>query len=214
MPSDVGIANLALTKLGATRILSLGDASAQARVMNAIYTSVRDAELRRYRWKFAITRLQLPALVAAPDWGYQYQYPLPDDFLHLVQVNEWYFRGGKWRAPWSVEKNRILTDIQAPLKIRYVARITDAQQFDPLFVQMFACKLAWEACEQITQSSSKKQEVQQEYNFAMKEAYRQDAIENPPDEMPWGSWLDSREHDGCWPQGVDGGLYPSGFEIL
>lgn len=214
MASNVSIANRALTKLGATRILSLTDASAQARTISSMFEDVRDAEIRRYRWKFATTRVQLNALVAAPDWGYQYQYPLPADFLHLIQVNEFYVRTGKWRAPWSVERGNILCDFTAPLKIRYTAKITDPAKFDPLFVEMFACKLAWEACEQITQSSTKKQQIQEEYKFARDEAVRQDAIENPPDEIPWGSWLDSREGETVWPYGDDGGPGASGFVVL
>jgi hypothetical protein len=60
---------------------------------------------------------------------------------------------------------------------------------------VLACKLALEACETLTQSGSKYEAAANGYKFALAEAARQDAIENPPDELPWGSWLDSREAD-------------------
>ena len=66
MAGKVEIANRALTKLGAERILLLTDPSKEARVMNAMFDTVMDAELRRHRWKFALKRATLPALVATP----------------------------------------------------------------------------------------------------------------------------------------------------
>jgi hypothetical protein len=48
--SAVQIANLALTKLGEHRILSLTDDSKQARCINALFDLWRDSELARQRW--------------------------------------------------------------------------------------------------------------------------------------------------------------------
>ena len=193
MAGKVEIANRALTKLGAERILLITDPSKEARVMNSMFDTVFDAELRRARWKFAIKRTTLPALVATPEWGYAYAYQLPSDLLALVQVNEFYLRGLKQKTLWTIESGQILTDLAAPLKVRYIRRVDNLGVLDPLFVEVMACKLAYEACETLTQSSQKRQQAGEEYRFAMDEAVRQDAIENPPDELPWGSWLDSRE---------------------
>lgn len=193
MAGKVDIANRALTKLGAQRILLLTEASNEARVMNSMFDSVLDAELRRHRWKFAIKRDSLPALADAPAWGYSFSYPLPSDYLALVQVNDFYLRGLKQTRPWEIEGGKILTNFQAPLKIRYVSRVADITLADPLFAEVLACKLAMEACEALTQSPQKRQMAQEEYKFAVTEAVRQDAIESPPDELPWGSWFDSRE---------------------
>jgi hypothetical protein len=195
MASDVTIANRALTKLGADRILLLSDETQAARVINSMFYDVRDAEIRRYTWKFSIKRTSLSALVEAPAWGYQYQYPLPDDYLGLVQVNEFYSRPRDRKAPWSIEGGLLLCDFEAPLNVRYKARIENAALFDALFVEVFACKLAMEACEALTQSSTKHDAAAQAYKFALSEAARQDALENPPEEFPWGSFLDAKEAD-------------------
>ena len=188
------IANYALSKLGEEPVLLLTDDTKPARLLNRIFDQVRDAELRRSRWKFSLKRAQLVALVSAPDWGFAKQYPLPADFLSLVQVNDIYVRPlSKQRGPWSLEGGLLLTDIPAPLKVRYVAQITNTGLFDPLFVEALACKLAMEAGETLTQSETKRARAADEYKYALSEAQRQDAIETTPDEMPWGSWLDARE---------------------
>jgi hypothetical protein len=67
MPSDTEIANMALAKLGEVQqLLALTDNTNQGRVMNRIYAQVRDAEVRRYNWKFAIKREKIIALVSNP----------------------------------------------------------------------------------------------------------------------------------------------------
>jgi hypothetical protein len=205
MAGKVEIANRALTKLGAERILLITDPGKEARVMNSMFDTIMDAELRRHRWKFAIRRATMPALVAAPDWGYAYAYQLPADFLALVQVNEYYLRGLKQKTLWTMEGGQILTDLPAPLKIRYIRRVDNFALLDPLFVEVLACKLAFEACETLTQSAQKRQLAGEEYSFAISEAVRQDAIENPPDELPWGSWNDSREAQGTYAGGPSAG---------
>jgi hypothetical protein len=207
---------MALAKLGEVQqLLALTDNTNQGRVMNRIYAQVRDAEVRRYNWKFAIKRVQLMALVSGPDWGFQYQYPLPSDFLKLIQVNDYYIQPySKQKALWSIEGGNVLTDLQAPLKVRYVQRVTNAGLFDPLFAEAFACKLAFEACIPLTQSATRKQELADQYKFAINEAMRVDAIENPPDDLPWGSWLDSREGPNVGLDASGWSAYPSSTEVL
>lgn len=220
MSNDTAIANRALTKVGDQRILSLLDDTNAGRTLNSMFTLVRDAELRRHRWKFSITRTSLLALVTAPAWGYQYQFPLPSDYLALVQVNDFYVRPmSKNAAPWSIERSSdgtgtvLLTDLAAPLYVRYVSRVEDSSLFDPLFVESFACKLAYEACEALTQSNTKKDSLAKDYQFSLTEAVRVDAIELPPDELPWGSWLESREGASVGLKGSSQFYGTSGFTV-
>lgn len=215
MASQVSIVNRALVKLGESTVLLITDNVKQARTMAAIFDDTRDAELRANRWKFAIKRAQLSALVDAPAFGYSQQYELPDDYLAMVQVGEFYLRTGmKQRAPWSIEGRRLLTDMSAPLSIRYVSRVTDTSQFDALFVDALACRLAMEACEALTQSDTKFQRLAAMRKESLDQALRVDAIENPPDELPDGTWLESRTGLSVRIGSPDGGLWPSGVEVL
>ena len=198
MASDVQIANRALTKLGARRILSLNDDVKEARAINSMFELVRDSELRAHPWNFAMTRASLAALVATPAWGFAYQFQLPADCLRVLQVNEEYYVANltdyrtRLDVPFQIEGGKVLTDVVAPLKIRYVARIEDTQAWDTCFVEAFASKLAYETCEEITQSNTKKQEIAADYAMMIKQAKRMDAIENPPDPFADDSWLLSR----------------------
>ena len=198
MASQVEIANRALTKIGEARILSLSDDVEAARVIDAQWDIVRDAELRARNWNFSITRASLPALVAAPSWGFDRQFQLPSDCLRVLQVGEFFpgpsmsdYRNAS-EAAWQIEGGKILSDEAAPLKIRYVARIEDTGSWDALFVEAFACRLAVEICERITQSNTKRQLAWDEYKEAVRMAVRADAIENPPEPMPDDSWMLSR----------------------
>lgn len=198
MASQVEIANRALTKIGEARILSLTDDLEAARVVSSLWDIVRDSELRARNWNFSLTRASLPALVTTPAWGFYYQYQLPSDCLRVIQVDE-FFPGpsmsdyrNRSEAQYQIEGGKILTDLAAPLKIRYVARIEDTGSWDAAFVEVFACKLAVEVCERLTQSNTKRDLAWNEYGEALKAAVRADAIENPPEPLPDDSWMLSR----------------------
>lgn len=199
MASDVQIANSALTKLGAARITALTDNTKEAREINAIYELRRNKLLRSFNWSFAMTRAQLSALADAPSWGYSYQYQLPADCVRVVQVNDLWvipsaadFIGGPDSEPYQIEGRTIVTDFSAPLKIRYVQKVTNPGTFDDCFVETLAYDLAHEACEAITQSSTKKADMRQGRKDEIMEAIRANAIELPPQTMADDSWIASR----------------------
>lgn len=198
MASKTDIANRALTKLGDDRITDLLDDTERARTLNSMYDNVRDAELRAHVWNFAVRRASLPRLATVPAFGYGYEYQIPSESLRLIQVGEWwnwwgledYVSGST--AEFQVEGRKILTDYNAPLQIRYIARVDDPGLYDSMFIESFACRLALESCERITQSNTKMQSIQQQYDASIKAAYRIDAIENPPQQLPDESWILSR----------------------
>lgn len=199
MASQVDIANLAFVALGANRITSFDDGSKNANTVKAIYDQTRDAELRRHLWNFAMTRDSLAALSDEPEFGFDLMYQLPSDCLRLVQVGEYFHVVAnlsdaldRSEQPYQLEGRRILTDLAAPLSIRYIAQVTDTTQYDALFVQALGKRLALEMCEALTQSTTKKETIQQDYADIINEAKRTDAIENPPENLPDDSWLLSR----------------------
>lgn len=198
MASVIQVANRALTKLGAARIISLNDNNKQARAISSCFEDLRDAELRAHRWQFAIKRDSLPALVAAPAYGFQYQYQLPADFIRLDQINDQYPDTimdnyiGTETAEWAIEGNKILTSLGAPLKIRYGYRVEDPNQWDPLFREALACRIAAELCEDLTQSDTKKQNAWAEWKRAINTAISVNAIERIPQMPPDDQFIISR----------------------
>lgn len=202
MASQVEICNRALTKLGAARITALTDNSKSARVMASLWDTVRRSELRRRNWGFAMARDSLPASATAPAWGFANAFPLPSDFLRLSQVNDTFAVPSltDYRqeddAAWSIERVGgvvcICCDFDAPLKVRYVVDVTDPAQFDALFVEALASKLAYEACYEITQSRQGMEAAMQDYKAAITDAARNNAIEKAPAGLPDDSWIMGR----------------------
>lgn len=185
--SDVAIANLALQKLGAKRIESLTQDHPNARSLNTAYTSIRDAELRRYAWGFSVARASIAADGAQTTWGSWNRFSLPNDFIRLIRDDE------TGQAPdWRIEGLYIVTADAAPLQIRYISRVTDPNAFDSLFLEAFACKLALQTCKEITGSTTTKTDVNGDYRFAIAEATRVGAIEKEAQQFPEDDWIGAR----------------------
>ncbi|HET6890538.1 MAG TPA: hypothetical protein VFH31_05500 [Pyrinomonadaceae bacterium] len=198
MSSQIDIANRALTKLGADRIISLDDDVKAARAILSMWDIVRDAELRAHNWSFSIKRAALAASVTTPAYGYEYQYPVPADFLRLLSVGEYYppvsltdYRQSD-DSEWRIEGRSILHNDSGPLYIRYVYRVEDTSQWDSAFVESFACRLAAELAEDLTQSNQKRELAWQERKQAISDAIRTNAIELPPEPLADDTWIMTR----------------------
>lgn len=193
MTSQVKLANRALTKIGSARITSLDEDSKAAATINSMFQDVLDAELRAHNWHFSKTRALLPKLSTPPLFGFSYAYQLPSDFLKLIQIGDFpIYPRADTRGLFSIEDGQLLTDIDAPLPLRYIKRVTDVNKLDALFAETFACRLAFESCEAITQSATKKQAASAEYADALKNAIRANAIERPSQAIVDDTWLESR----------------------
>lgn len=194
--SNVAIANLALQKLGADRIESLTQDHPNARSMNACFERVLEAELRRYDWAFAITRASLAADASDTLWGGWNRFPLPNDYLRLLLDDEslgvvdWRIEG-KYE-PGAEPELCIVTKDAAPLDIRYIARVTDPNAYDALFIESFACKLAVQTCKEITGSTGAVQEIRDQYKVAINEAKRLGSIERAEKDPPEDEWIEAR----------------------
>ena len=198
MAGQIEIVNRALFKLGALPLASMGDNNKQARIMSGLWETVRRAELRRHFWSFALRRALLPALSSTPAWGYARAYQLPADFLRIVQVGELSLSpsAADYRnaddSPYAIEGATLLCDEAAPLRIRYIADVPDPGAFDALFVEALAAKLAYEACEGITQANEKRNMASEDYKAAIKAASLVNAIEKPSRGIADDAWMTSR----------------------
>lgn len=199
MTSKVAIVNRALTKLGASRIVAITDNTKEAREMAATFDIVRDSELRKNRWSFSIKRAELAADVTAPLFEYSHRFLLPSDYLRGLMVGTAWpgldmsdYRTGPGGADWAIEGGYLLFNSAGPLRLRYLSRVEDTAIWDSSFVEAFACKLAVETCEAITQSSEKRQLAKSEYDEAITAAKRAGGIELPPQAIADDSWVIGR----------------------
>lgn len=185
--SKVAIANGALQKLGAARISSLTQDHPNARSINAAYDRIRRRLIRQYAWSFAIRRDSIAKDAAQTLWGEKNRYTLPNDYLRLLRDDE----TGIFKD-WRIEGLFIVTADASPLEIRYVADIDDPNLYDSLFADALSTALAYECCEEITQSTSRKESIREDQRALINEAKRIGAIEKEADEAPEDDWIAAR----------------------
>lgn len=176
--SEVAIANRALSYLGAASITSLDDDADRAAKIKAGLPFARDAVLRQYPWNCATRRAILPALAQAPAYEFARAFQLPVDCLRVIALDGDVRYGVKWR----VEGRALLTDAEAPLRVRYIAQVTDAATLDPLLADAIAARLAADLAYAITQNAGLAEKMTRLAEARAIEARRIDAVEASQDE--------------------------------
>lgn len=189
MASKVEICNRGLQKLGATRITAMDENSVNARACDAAYDSLRQAELRANVWSFALDRASIAADAAEPAFGMAYSYTQPSDCLRVLDP---YPFDDFADRDWQIEGRKIYTDMTAPLEIRYIKDVTEANTMDALFREALAARIAIELCEQLTQSNTKKEALKAEYKEIIATARKVNAFEKIAQTPPEDSWITSR----------------------
>src|ERR1700687_519477 len=71
---------------------------------------------------------------------------------------------------WTFENNFFVTLDAGVIIFRFAADITNAAEFDPLFVEGLGARMAEELCQPLTQSTEKKQDCKDDYKKVMGEA--------------------------------------------
>jgi hypothetical protein len=169
MASVVDICNGALNQLGASTILSLTEDSKNARLCNARYTQVRDSLFRSHPWNCLQKRVQLAADTTAPAWGFTSAYTLPADCLRLLRILD-------YDSNHKVEGRKILTN-NSSMKILYVARIEDPNEYDELLRETISAALAADIAYAVTSSNPVAQNMYNLYQTKLKDARFVDATE-------------------------------------
>ena len=169
MASVVDICNGALNQLGASTILTLTEDSKNARLCNARYTQVRDSVFRSHPWNCLQKRVQLAADTDAPAWGFTQQYTLPADCLRVLTILD-------YDADYKIEGRKILTD-NSNMKILYIARITDPNQYDELLRETLSAALAADIAYAVTSSNPTASNMYNLFKDKLKEARFVDATE-------------------------------------
>ena len=169
MASIVDINNAALNQLGASTILSLTEDSKNARICNARYTQIRDAVFRSHPWNCLQKRQELAADTTAPAWGYSFKYDLPGDCLRLLRILD-------YDSDHKVEGRSILSN-NSSMKILYISRITDPNQYDELLRETISAALAADIAYAITSNNTTQQNMIALYQDKLRDARFVDSTE-------------------------------------
>ena len=169
MASVVDICNGALNQLGASTILTLTEDSKNARLCNARFTQVRDAVFRSHPWNCLQKRVQLAADSDAPAWGFTTQYTLPADCLRVLTILD-------YDADYKIEGRKILTD-NSTMKILYISRIEDPNEYDELLRETLSAALAADIAYAVTSSNPTASNMYNLFQDKLKDARFVDSTE-------------------------------------
>ena len=175
--TPLDIANMALAVLDEAPIDSLDQDVKAARLINLHFDLTREAELTKYAWVFAILR----ATVAGSDTGgdacsLNFAYELPADCLRPLPLSR---NGEPDGVPvsWRQEASLIYSDQPGPLAIRYVANLTDPNDWDALFTEVLVAALAIKVAHPLTHKSGMIDIARAAYDRALDAALNANAIQ-------------------------------------
>tara|TARA_R100000544_G_C2214371_1_gene53727 strand:- start:448 stop:1029 length:582 start_codon:yes stop_codon:yes gene_type:complete len=192
MASIVDICNGALNQLGATTILSLTEDSKNGRLCNARYSQVRDAVFRSHPWNCLQKRVELAKDTATPAWGFTAQFTLPADCLRLLRILD-------FDSNYKVEGRKLLSNTST-MKILYVSRVTDPNEYDELLRETLSAALGADIAYGVTSSNPVAQNMYQLFQEKLKDARFVDSTEGQnveqdlgmSDVIDAGSFINSR----------------------
>jgi hypothetical protein len=169
MASTVDICNGALNQLGATTILSLTEDSKNARLCNSRFTQVRDGVFRSHPWNCLQKRVELAADTTAPAWGFTSAYTLPADCLRLLKILD-------YDSNYKVEGRKILSNASS-MKILYIGRITDPNEYDELLRETLSASLAADIAFAVTSNNTTATNMYNLFQDKLKDARFVDSTE-------------------------------------
>lgn len=126
-------------------------------------------------------------------------FQLPNGFLRMAAQDPKNGATSPLGAPtgvpykdWLFESNYLLSQDTGPILLRFAADIADTRQFDPMFVEGLASRIAFEVCEPLTQSSTKLSDIGNEYQKFMTEARLVNGIEVGSTQPPIDDFISCR----------------------
>lgn len=186
MTAPVDICNIALSRIGGESITSIDEGTRQARLCQIHYDPSLNAELRGHPWNFATKRVSLALNVAVPVYEYSNQFSLPDDWLRVIRINE-----DEVCNDYRVEGRKLLTN-NTVVYLEYIAKVTDPNQMDAQFIDVFAQRLAAEVAYPLTKNQTITDGAWKVYNQKIRLARGMDAQEGTPRNIEADLWLGSR----------------------
>jgi len=156
--SKVDICNMALTRLGASPIVSLDDDSANARALNRVYEIALRSILSECKWTFATKRTLLALVSGALAWydsGETIIYQRPSDCIRIFGTND-------DDATWREEGEYIISDTSG-LGLRYVYYLDAPSKYTISFIDAFADRLAADIAFLLLNSSTKAEAMLEKY---------------------------------------------------
>lgn len=151
----------------------------QAIDANACWEYILNEVLEAKDWKFATLRYKLAQSTLTPEYGYDYAYGLPADFLRLARTKKSdpnvYLEDTSTDYPHVIEtlsdgNMYLLTDFDNTtydIFIKYIKKVTNPQKYSAAFINALAWRLGAELCTGLTEGAGKFQVCMQMYAQAL-----------------------------------------------
>lgn len=181
MATSLQIINRGLNKIGSSSVSRIDPPSTSLeRYVSDNYPYWKATELTKRRWVFATEQdVLLPRVQSATSDpplqrtdGKNNKFALPEDCLRPVREKY---------TEWLQSRRHLYSEHEA-LRISYVVDV-DESEFDPLFGEVLACRVAYECCEYVTQSNTKKADAMNAYDSAVADAGRVNAFIRGPEDV-------------------------------
>lgn len=198
--TKLAVYNGALLRLGSRKLASLAENREPRRVMDDIWgpsSNIVLSALERGEWNFAIRTVEgVYSTSVEPPFGFSRAFDKPDDFRRLAALSaDPYFRAPLTNGQYIDEAGYWFSDFDV-IYVRYVSDHSDYGFNGSLWTESFKeyleCKMAWEACERITNATSKRDRIERDMMNALKAAKSNDAMAEGVKFPPRGSWLRAR----------------------
>lgn len=166
MSSKVQLCNMALSRLGANTITSLTDGTSEAKLCNTFFNDISEEVISEGSWSSTIRRASLAKTTNTPVYDYTSEFQLPVDpkALKILNVNE----SSPNDIDYVIEDDKLLTD-ESTIKIRYVAFITDTEDWDVYLKRAFVARLCSELAYALTGDEGKSQSEFERYRLFLNE---------------------------------------------
>lgn len=168
------IINIGLSKIGASRVSDIKPPRSSLEKFNAEnYDHWKRSELAKRRWVFATEEeYALPLIAVVEGVERPYKYELPTKCLRPIRER---------RTEWK-QRKRFILSAQAGLRITFIENV-DETDFDPMFVEVLAARIAMENVEYNTQSNTKFSTAKAMYDEAVETAGQMNAFVIGPEDI-------------------------------
>jgi len=175
--TPLDIANMALAVLDEAPIDSLDQDVKAARLLNLHFDLAREAELTKHAWVFAILSTSVPGADTGSGEGtLNFAYELPADCLRPLPLTHNGEPDGV-AISWRQEAGLIYCDQPGPRLIRYVANLTDPNDWDALFTEVLVAALAIKIAHPLTHKAGMIEIARGAYDRALEAAFSANAIQ-------------------------------------
>lgn len=196
MTDRLSIYNGALTKISERLLNSLSENREPRRILDHVWDNGGIKRcLEAGQWSFAVRSLGLtysPSI--EPQFGYQYAFEEPDDYVRLVGVAD---SETSKRAMENYEYSNQL--FYADYEIIYIRYVSDDNAYGmdfsiwpETFREYVEYYFAYQICPKIANSESKTDKIAERMRDALTQALGTDSQRGPSKRFPSGSWTNAR----------------------